>query len=185
MDGGENFVLFKDYQVDPVTRRLLHADFLEVKLDEPVKVEVPVSIVGKAVGTAEGGILSVATHDIAVKALPTKIPLKIEVDVTELKIGASIHISELKAPEGCSLRLPVRHRHRLRGHPREGGGRRGGGGGSWRGGRGGSGAGAPGGSGRGRVPRCGSGAAGAAPAAGAKGAAPAAAPAAKGGEKKK
>ncbi len=103
VDGGENFVLFKDYQVDPVTRRLLHADFLEVKLDEPVKVEVPVSIVGKAVGTAEGGILSVATHDIVVKALPTKIPLKIEVDVTELKIGASIHISELKAPEGCAF----------------------------------------------------------------------------------
>jgi len=82
--GGESFVLFKDYQVDPVTRQLLHADFLEVSLDEPVKVEVPVAIVGKAVGAAEGGILSVATHDILVKALPTEIPLKIEVDVTEL-----------------------------------------------------------------------------------------------------
>ncbi len=103
VSGGESFVLFKDYQVDPVTRRLLHADFLEVSLDEPVKVEVPVAIVGKAVGTAEGGILSVATHDITVRALPTKIPLKIEVDVTELKIGASIHISELKAPEGCTF----------------------------------------------------------------------------------
>jgi len=101
--GSESFVLFKDYQVDPVTRQLLHADFLEVTLDEPVKVEVPVSIVGKAIGTAEGGILSVATHDITVRALPTKIPLKIEVDVTELKIGASIHISELKAPEGCAF----------------------------------------------------------------------------------
>jgi large subunit ribosomal protein L25 len=55
--GGEAFVLFKDYQVDPVSRKLLHADFLEVKLDQPVKVEVPVAITGKAVGTTEGGIL--------------------------------------------------------------------------------------------------------------------------------
>jgi len=102
--GAESFVLFKDYQVDPVTRALLHADFLEVKLDEPVKVEVPVSIVGKAIGTTEGGILSVSAHEIVVQALPTKIPEKIEVDVTPLKIGASIHISELKAPEGCAFK---------------------------------------------------------------------------------
>jgi large subunit ribosomal protein L25 len=103
--GTETPVLFRDYQVDPVTRRLLHADFLEVKLDEPVKVEVPVAIIGKAVGTTEGGILSVAAHEITVQALPTKIPEKIEVDVTPLKIGASIHISELKAPEGCTFKF--------------------------------------------------------------------------------
>jgi large subunit ribosomal protein L25 len=103
--GAETFVLFKDYQVDPVTRRLLHADFLEVKLDQPVKVDVPVAIVGKAVGTTEGGILSVAAHEIALQALPTKIPEKIEVDVTPLKIGQSIHISELKAPEGCTFKF--------------------------------------------------------------------------------
>ncbi len=104
VEGSEKFVLFKDYQVDPVTRRLLHADFLEVSLDVPVKVGVPVSIVGKAIGTTEGGILSVSAHEIVVQALPTKIPEKIEVDVTPLKIGASLHISELKAPEGCSFK---------------------------------------------------------------------------------
>ena len=47
---GEKLVLFKDYQVDPVSRKLLHADFLEVTLDKPVKVEVPVVAVGKAEG---------------------------------------------------------------------------------------------------------------------------------------
>src|SRR6266545_762768 len=61
MDGaGEKHVLFKDYAVDPVTRKLLHADFLEVKLDEPVKVEVPVVTTGRSPGQAEGGILSIA-----------------------------------------------------------------------------------------------------------------------------
>jgi large subunit ribosomal protein L25 len=105
MDGTEQAVLFKEYEVDPVTRRLLHADFLAVKMDEPVTVAVPVVTVGTAIGTTEGGILSLATHEITVQALPSKIPVRIEVDVTELKIGRSIHVSELKAPEGCKFKF--------------------------------------------------------------------------------
>jgi large subunit ribosomal protein L25 len=105
MDATEKHVLFKDYTVDPVSRKLLHADFLEVKLDEPVKVEVPVVTTGRAAGQTEGGILSIAAHEIVVEALPARIPVKIEVDVTELKIGQSIHISELKPPEGCKFKF--------------------------------------------------------------------------------
>jgi large subunit ribosomal protein L25 len=104
MDGAQKHVLFKDYTVDPVTRRLLHADFLEVKLDEPVKVDVPVVTVGRAQGVADGGILSIATHEIVLEALPGKIPATIEVDVSGLKIGSSIHVSELTIPEGCKLK---------------------------------------------------------------------------------
>src|SRR6266545_1506637 len=105
MDGAEKHVLFKDYTVDPVSRKLLHADFLEVKLDEAVRVEVPVVTVGRAVGQTEGGILSIATHEIVLEALPAKIPVQIEVDVTNLKIGQSIHVSELSAPEGCKFKF--------------------------------------------------------------------------------
>ena len=105
LEGGEKHVLFKDYTVDPVTRKLLHADFLEVKLDQPVKVEVPVVTTGRSPGQAEGGILSIATHEIVLEALPAKIPVRIEVDVTNLKIGGSIHVSELKAPEGCKFKF--------------------------------------------------------------------------------
>jgi large subunit ribosomal protein L25 len=105
MDAGEKHVLFKDYTVDPVSRKLLHADFLEVKLDQPVKVEVPVVTTGRSPGQAEGGILSIATHEIVLEALPSKIPVRIEVDVTNLKIGGSIHVSELKAPEGCKFKF--------------------------------------------------------------------------------
>jgi large subunit ribosomal protein L25 len=104
VDGSDKQVLFRDYQVDPVSRRLVHADFLEVKLDQPVKVEVPVVTTGRAEGVAAGGILSIATHEIVLEALPTKIPAQIEVDVTNLKIGASIHIADLKAPEGCTFK---------------------------------------------------------------------------------
>jgi len=109
LEGGEKHVLFKDYTVDPVSRKLLHADFLEVKLDQPVKVEVPVVTTGRAVGQAEGGILSIAAHEIVLEALPAKIPVKIEVDVTNLKIGQSIHISELKPPEGCKFRFATNY----------------------------------------------------------------------------
>lgn len=104
MDGSEKHVLFKDWSVDPVSRRLLHADFLEVKLDEPVKVDVPVVTTGRAVGQAEGGILSLATHEIVLEALPAKIPVRIEVDVTNLKIGQSIHVSQLTPPEGVKFK---------------------------------------------------------------------------------
>lgn len=103
-DAGEKHVLFKEYEVDPVSRKLLHADFFEVQMDKPVHVHVPVETVGRAVGQAEGGILSLAAHDILVEALPNRIPVKIEVDVTNIKIGHSLHISELKAPEGCKFR---------------------------------------------------------------------------------
>src|SRR5512142_421958 len=58
-EAGEKHVLFKDYTVDPVSRKLLHADFLEVKLDQPVKVAVPVVTKGPAIGQTEGGILSI------------------------------------------------------------------------------------------------------------------------------
>ena len=104
MDGAEKYVLFKDYTVDPVSRKLLHADFLEVKLDEPVRVEVPVVTTGHAIGQTDGGILSIATHEISLEALPAKIPVRIEVDVTNLKIGSSIHVSELTPPEGCKFK---------------------------------------------------------------------------------
>jgi len=104
-EGTEKHVLFKDYQVDPVSRKLLHADFLEVQLDQAVTVEVPVVTTGKAEGQTQGGILTVAAHEILLEALPAKIPVRIEVDVTNLKIGQSIHVSELKPPEGCKFKF--------------------------------------------------------------------------------
>jgi large subunit ribosomal protein L25 len=100
---GVKQVLFKDYQVDPVSRQLLHADFLEVALDKPVRVRVPVLTTGKAEGVTAGGILSVTAHDVVVEALPNRIPVSIEVDVTPIKMGHSLHVSELKAPAGAKI----------------------------------------------------------------------------------
>ena len=70
LDGGHKRVLFQDYEVDPVTRDLRHADFLEVDLERPVKVNVPIVTTGKAEGVTSGGILTVSAHEFSVEALP-------------------------------------------------------------------------------------------------------------------
>jgi large subunit ribosomal protein L25 len=104
LDGTEKRVLFREYEVDPVSRQLLHADFLEVDPSKPVKVEVPIVATGKAEGVVAGGILTVSAHEIVVEALPDRIPVRIEVDVTALKIGGSIHIADVKVPEGVKIK---------------------------------------------------------------------------------
>jgi large subunit ribosomal protein L25 len=107
--GAERQVLLKDYQQDPVTRAILHVDFVEVRENEQVKVNVPVVLVGKAVGTLEGGILNQVRRDIEVYALPSAIPEKIEVDVTNLKIAQALHINEVKLPAGISIKSHVNY----------------------------------------------------------------------------
>ncbi len=107
MDGAGRQVLLKDYQMDPVTRDILHADFIDVRENEQVKVNVPLVLSGKAQGVAEGGLLTQARREIEVWALPQAIPEKIEVDVTHLKIAQALHINDVKLPEGVSVKTNV------------------------------------------------------------------------------
>jgi large subunit ribosomal protein L25 len=67
-------------------------------------VKVPVVTTGRAEGVAAGGILSVSTHEVTVEALPDRIPVQIEVDVTPIKIGHSLHVSELTSPAGSKIK---------------------------------------------------------------------------------
>jgi large subunit ribosomal protein L25 len=108
VDGqGERLVLLKDYQSDPVSRVLLHADFIAVREDERVKVNVPLALTGKAEGVVAGGILSQSRRDVEVWALPKAIPERIEVDVTSLKIAQALHIRDVKLPEGVAVKTTV------------------------------------------------------------------------------
>jgi large subunit ribosomal protein L25 len=104
-DGSQRFVLFKAFETDPVERKLLHADFLEVLLDEKIKVKVPVVLIGKPVGVTDGGILSQARFDIELWCLPKDIPEKLEIDVSALKIGHSVHVKDLKLPSGVETKF--------------------------------------------------------------------------------
>jgi len=93
-------VIVKDYQVDPVTRRLVHVDLLEVDITKTIDVVVPINIIGKALGLADGGVLNIIERTIAVRCLPTMVPNHIDVDVTALIIGSSLHLDEVTMPEG-------------------------------------------------------------------------------------
>jgi large subunit ribosomal protein L25 len=106
---GEKQVLLKDYQLDPVSREILHADFVEVRENEKVKVKVPLVLVGKPVGVAEGGILSQTRRDLEVLALPSAIPEKIEADVSHLKMAQALHINDIKLPPGIEVNTKVNY----------------------------------------------------------------------------
>jgi large subunit ribosomal protein L25 len=93
-------VLIKDWDRDIMTRLPLHVDFYEIDLKKSVRVKVPLHFTGKAKGAAEGGIVSPVVREIEVDCLPTAIPEFIDVDVTNLGIGDSVHIEELVVPEG-------------------------------------------------------------------------------------
>ncbi len=100
--------MVREAQVNPLSRRLVHVDFLRVDLDAEVHVTVPLVLTGKAVGTTNGGNLHQSLHVIPVAAKPAAIPTKLEVDVTPLEIGDALHVSDLKLGEGVRALLDPR-----------------------------------------------------------------------------
>ena len=98
-------VMVRDYSYHPITRELTHADFVSVKLDQPVEVEVPFKLLGKAKGLVGGGIVQQVFRRIPIRCLPEKIPALIEVDVTNLDINESIKASSLAHLEGITIVL--------------------------------------------------------------------------------
>ncbi len=103
-DGSSRFALMKDYQIDPATGELLHADFFEVSLTEEVKVTVHVAIIGEPIGVRrDGGILQHLLREIEVECLPDRIPGRVEVDISSLEIGQSVHVGDLKLGEGIKV----------------------------------------------------------------------------------
>jgi large subunit ribosomal protein L25 len=104
LDGSRRKVILKEFQVEPIKGRLLHADFYEVALDQALEVTVHVELAGVPVGVkVEGGILDFVTRELQVECLPTDIPEKIVVDVSELGMGKHVRVSEIKAPERVTI----------------------------------------------------------------------------------
>jgi large subunit ribosomal protein L25 len=99
-------VMVRDYSYHPISRELTHADFVQVKLDQPVDVEVPLVCTGKPKGLVKGGILQQIFRRLPVRCLPEKIPVSIEVEVSDLDMGDSYHANHLTLPEGVKVRLP-------------------------------------------------------------------------------
>jgi large subunit ribosomal protein L25 len=98
LDGGATQVLVKEYQRDPITQALLHADFYQLAMDKAIVVTVPVSLRGEARGVkVGGGLLDFVTREVQVECLPADIPEHIDVDVTNLELHESIRVRDVSA----------------------------------------------------------------------------------------
>jgi large subunit ribosomal protein L25 len=110
-DGDSNKVLIKDYQLDPISHRLLHVDFFRVAMDRVITVTVRIELTGEAEGVrVQGGLIDFVQREVAIACLPSEIPEHIEVDVSSLTIGQGIRLGDLL--EGVSWQ-PVSDRDTL------------------------------------------------------------------------
>lgn len=100
LDGKGIPVMLKDVQRDALRGNATHVDFIRVRTDQPVRVTVPIVITGKAEGVKNGGTLHQVYRTISLQCAPDKIPARIEVEVSGLGLGQSIHVSDLKLGAG-------------------------------------------------------------------------------------
>ena len=95
----------QEVQRDPITDRFLHVDLHEVKADEKFEIRVKISLTGESFGVKnQSGVLETPNQFVRIRCLPKDLPNFIEVDVTELKVGETIHVAELKAVPGVEYR---------------------------------------------------------------------------------
>jgi large subunit ribosomal protein L25 len=99
-----NTAFLKDRQYNPITGRNLHLDFIEISLKDIIEVTVPLDLVGKCIGVENGGNLTTTFRYIRVACLPVDIPESITVDVTNLDVGDTLHISDLDLPKEIEVR---------------------------------------------------------------------------------
>ena len=106
-DDTERLVLIKDYQLDPVSRDLVHVDLMQVKADEPVSVKVPISYEGTSPAIKEGGNFQALRRELVVQVLPTAIPENIVIDISKLMMGENIHLNDVVLPAGVTVKSSV------------------------------------------------------------------------------
>lgn len=99
-------VLIKDFQIHPLTEEVVHIDFINVSLTDKIKVKVPIHLKGESEGVKAGGILESILKDLDIECVPTAIPESIDIDVSALKVGDNIHVSDIKAPAGSKILNP-------------------------------------------------------------------------------
>lgn len=103
-DSENRDVMIKELQRDPVTDKILHADFVHIAMDKVIQVSVPVVSVGEAVGVkAEGGFVDFITREVEVECLPKDIPEHIDLDISGLHLRQSLKAEDITLPEGVKL----------------------------------------------------------------------------------
>jgi large subunit ribosomal protein L25 len=106
IDGQEYLTLPREVQRDIVRGTLLHVDFLRIRKDVAIQVDVPVHLVGESQGVKEGGVVEHHLWELKVECLPTDVPESIEADISRLGIGDSLHVSDLRVPGNVTVLTP-------------------------------------------------------------------------------
>lgn len=99
INGKKMEAVLQDIQFHPVTDRILHADFLEIFSDKPVKMSIPIKIMGDSPGVLAGGKMLIKRRRLEVLALPDKLPAEIDIDISSLEIGDSVVVGSLSVED--------------------------------------------------------------------------------------
>ena len=102
-DKGTQPVIINDIQRDKLSGKVLHVDFHQISMDEPIHSSMPVELVGTSAGVKEGGILTVESHEVEIRCLPKDLPASLTLDISGLGIGDTIHASAIELPDGVEL----------------------------------------------------------------------------------
>jgi large subunit ribosomal protein L25 len=95
--------MIKELQTHPVSRNFIHVDFYEIKMDQKITAKIPVITTGKAKGVELGGILQIIRRELEVECLPLSVPESIEIDISDLDIGDSIHVGKIHLEGGIEF----------------------------------------------------------------------------------
>ena len=100
----ERIAVLQDHQIDPITGAILHVDLFEVSMTKPIRVNVPVMIIGEVpVGVKEGGILHQPMRELHIECLPAQIPDHVEINASGFGIGDGVHVKEVEVPTGVKI----------------------------------------------------------------------------------
>lgn len=105
LSSGEQLALVQEVQHDHLKGGITHVDFHAIAMDEEIHAEVPVETVGEAPGVKFGGLIEAIHHSLEVRCLPKDLPEHITIDVSHLNVGESVHVGEIKLPEGVRAKL--------------------------------------------------------------------------------
>ncbi len=100
---GTRATMVKELQTHPMSQNVLHVDFYEVDMTRKIKVNVPVTTIGKSIGVELGGMLQIVRRELEVYCLPNEIPQAITIDITDLEIGDSVHVNDIETEGGVEI----------------------------------------------------------------------------------
>jgi large subunit ribosomal protein L25 len=96
-------VILKEFQIDPVKRTLLHADFMEVTMGQAIEIHVPIELTGESSGVKAGGLLEFVTRELIIECLPSKMLNHIDLDISGMDIGATLSVEDISLGEDYKI----------------------------------------------------------------------------------